>query len=159
MYASKANLNKPSTYALLPKFFAGGSTSQSWQSAGQPSNAPRVDGNGKTMPRNVTVHPGFVGKGRENVIIRWRSPINGKVKLKGYIQDADTTGSYCDGVDWSVRKGSSFLHTGMIFKAGKASFSSASLSVKNGDAIYFVVGPRAHYYFDSTHVQIKLEKL
>jgi len=74
-------------------------------------------------------------------VIGWRSPINGVVNVYGdlHLPPASICASG-HGINWSVDKGSSSLVTGTTVLGGAGTFT-ATIGVKRGDSLYFVVDP------------------
>ncbi len=111
-------------------------------------------------PRSVNLHPGP----RSPAAIRWRSPIEGAVRVEARLGDADPNGG--DGVAWSVsvRKGRDRreVASGTVANGGSKAIAGGGLArvdVGPGDAIELAVAPRGEYSFDTTTVALKVESL
>ncbi len=137
---------------------------QSWRGE---ADCPNVVANGtdqevsiltfKLPPKSVSVHPGP----NNGVVVRWRSPVKGTVRITGGVTDADPQGG--DGIAWAVDLrqdgGRRELASGDFpnggaqkFDQGKGAAALAALDVAAGDAIDLVVLPKANYICDTTTV-------
>ena len=166
----------PSGYSLLPNFITvlfGVDGLQAWQgTVGDGDLLPFVGVNARSdnpFPFGVDwpagtslVHP-LPG---QLVVVGWRSPISGKVKVSGGVTDAHAACG--DGFDWSVDKGAVTLASGVVANGGAQSFSStagaASLDgivVRTGDFLYFVVGPgpNGDHTCDSTRLDVTITRV
>lgn len=99
------------------------------------------------------------------VVVGWRSPITGSVKIIGGVTDLDA--SCGDGIDWSVDKGSMSLTHGIIPNGGSRDFQDgvngnglSNVSVNQGDFIYFIVGPNTpgNHSCDSTGLDVVISQ-
>ena len=109
-----------------------------------------------TIPgRSVAVHPGP----NNGVVVAWRSPINGTVRITGHVIDADPNGG--DGIAWAVdhrsRTGVQEIASGDFPNGGKQDFvmgrnaaNLQSVAVKQGDRLEFIVLPKENYVCDTT---------
>jgi Protein of unknown function (DUF1553)/Protein of unknown function (DUF1549)/Planctomycete cytochrome C len=108
-------------------------------------------------PRSVNLHPGP----RSPTAIRWRSPVEGVVRVEGKIADADPSGG--NGVTYTLatRKGRGFqvLTTSPVNNGGNKAFAVERVEVRVGDSIELTVSPRGEYSCDSTTVSLKLETI
>jgi hypothetical protein len=110
-----------------------------------------------TFPaRAVTVHPGP----DTNVAAGWKSPIAGRVTLKGKVVDADPNGG--DGVLWRLElcsgaRPTRALAAGNIENGGMEAFAvPEAVEVKVDDVIQLVIDPKGDYSFDTTHIDLTI---
>ena len=158
----------PQTYSLLPefitdRFFIEGL--QGWQGTvvgtsikdKLPSVTINATGtlqtpHGFVWPDGVvSVHP----LPDQLVIVGWRSPITGAVRITGGITDID---SNCgDGVDWFIDKGAQTVAHGSITNGGAQTFPPSTDSLSQGDFLYFIVGPKSSdNACDSTGLEVRI---
>ena len=111
-------------------------------------------------PRSVNLHPGP----RTAAAIRWRSPVDGFVRVSANLADADPNCG--NGVNWSVAttRGRSRreVASGVMDNSGKVAIGGGALDrveVHAGDSIEFAVGPRGDYSCDTTSVGFKVERV
>jgi mono/diheme cytochrome c family protein len=109
----------------------------------------------KMPARTVAVHPSpnaGVGAG-------WRSPIAGKVRVKGHVQDAD---NICgDGIEWTLDHragGTVLLAKGAIPNGGQQEVPERALEVKEGDLLQLVILPKKEYTCDTTVIEIRVDE-
>lgn len=100
-----------------------------------------------------------------NVVIGWRSPIEGEVSVEGGLESIDHG---TNGVTWNIDKNSSPADPGPMasgeienfgqqdFLSGAGGNSLQKVGVKPGDMIYLVVGPRGDHHFDTTRVVLRI---
>jgi len=115
---------------------------------------------GITLPaRGVAMHPGA----DRDVAVGWRSPIDGRVSVKGKVADGQPGGG--DGVEWSVvhegQAGQKALLQGAIDRGGSQSIPPdadtkklAGIALRRGDTLSLVVGPRSNHFCDSTVIEL-----
>ena len=105
-------------------------------------------------PRSVNLHPGP----KAAAAIRWRSPVDGWIKVEGQLNDGDPNGG--NGINWSLkhRKGSTtqLISSGEMDN-GAAAGISALIDVHRGETIELAVGPRQEYSFDTTTVRFQIK--
>ena len=112
-------------------------------------------------PRSVSVHPGP----HSGVVVAWRSPITGCVRVSGRVQDADPNGG--DGIAWAIdlhsTNGRRELASGAFADGGRQDFAQgrtanalASISVRAGERLELVVLPKANYNNDTTTVELTI---
>jgi hypothetical protein len=113
------------------------------------------------------LHPNY----DRNVVIGWRSPIEGEVSVEGKIESINFCGGSTEegGVTWNIDKNSGPSNPGSIasgaidalsyqdFLSGEGGDSLRRVSVKVGDMIYLVVGPRSNYACDWTLVDLSIK--
>ncbi|SVB48900.1 uncharacterized protein METZ01_LOCUS201754, partial [marine metagenome] len=110
-----------------------------------------------TVPgRSVNMHP----SPNKEAIIYWQSPMEGRVKLKGFFADSD--GVCGNGVAWRVelvnRTGASQLASGAFDNGKRSEFAPETvLAMQKGDYIKFVVNARASSHVcDTTQVSFTI---
>jgi len=164
----------PTTYRLLPEFvpdsfFIPGLPG--WQGAlistsvNDKLPSVRLNASGALQtpygmawpPGVINVHP---GPGLL-VIVGWRSPMTGPVSISGSVTSLRT--GCGEGIVWSVDRGPTTLASGSILPGGQQDFATgvngaalAQVSVQQGDFLYFIVGPKATHYCDSTALVAKI---
>ncbi len=117
----------------------------------------------KLPPRSVAVHPGP----NNGVVVGWKSPLSGTVKVTGKVVDADPVGG--DGIAWIIdhRKagGARELASGDIPNGGRQNMSQGkgaanlkNVEVKPGDMIHLLVLPKKDYGYDTTIVDLVIAK-
>ncbi len=110
-------------------------------------------------PRSISVHPGPTS----GVVVGWTSPINGKVRISGFLSDGDPAGG--DGVGWAIdlRKGQGRreLASGDLpnngaqaLAQGQSGDNLAAVAVEPGDRIELVVLPKNGHTCDTTRVDL-----
>ncbi len=115
----------------------------------------------KMPAQTVAVHPSPTG----GVAVAWKSPIAGKIQIKGGVTDADPNCG--DGIEWVINArvagtsrplaSGAFPNGGaQVFNDGKGAGSLASLEVQAGDMVEVVVLPKAEYSCDTTLVDLNI---
>jgi hypothetical protein len=105
----------------------------------------------------VRVHPSGVA-----VVVGWKSPISGQVRISGLVRDMD---AHCgNGVLWSIDLGTRTLASGSLgngqaqgFAQGQGGTRLQSVSVSKGEFLYFIVDPNGDVGCDSTELEIRIE--
>ena len=110
-----------------------------------------------TIPgRSVNMHPSPSAE----ALLVWQSPINGRVKLKGFFADSD--GVCGNGVAWRVelinRTGGSQLAAGGFENGKRSEYApEEAVAVQKGDLIRFVVNAKGgSHVCDTTQVSFTL---
>ena len=110
-----------------------------------------------TIPgRSVNMHPSPTTE----AMLMWQSPLDGRVKLKGFFADSDDVCG--NGVAWRVemvnRTGASQLASGAFDNGKRSEFApEMALAVQKGDYIKFVVNARAgSHVCDTTQVSFTI---
>ncbi len=115
-------------------------------------------------PRCVMVHPGP----RSGVAVGWRSPISGKISVRGKVTDAD---AMCgNGIDWAIDHVADGalqrLAAGAFPNGGKQDFADArnassllAIDVHAGDFVQVAVYPKGDYSCDSTVVDLEIAEV
>jgi hypothetical protein len=115
----------------------------------------------KLPARSVAVHPGP----KNGVVVAWRSPIRGTVKISGRVADADPVAG--DGIAWALDHrtptGTRELASGDIPNGGKQGVAQgkgaarlAAVEVRAGDLIELLVLPKENYTCDTTVVELTI---
>lgn len=138
---------------------------QSWYTDSKPYQVPLVAVNtsaqtlkvpGIVLPGKLVVHP----QNKEGVGIAWRSPISGRVRVLGSVQDAHDCG---DSVAWFIdRLGSSGFKSvgnGAIQRKGIQSIKPQQLDVKAGEFLQLAVMPKTNHGCDLTQVEWTIEEV
>ena len=105
----------------------------------------------------VRVHPAD-----DPVIVGWKSPISGQVRISGLVRDMD---AHCgNGVLWSIDLGTRTLASGSLgngqaqgFAQGRGGTRLQSVSVSKGEVLVFIVDPNGEIGCDSTELEIRIE--
>jgi hypothetical protein len=110
-------------------------------------------------PHAIRVHPSDMP-----VVVGWQSPISGQVRISGLAGDMDPNCG--NGVLWSIVQGTRVLASGNLgngqsqaFADGTGGASLESVSVSEGDSLYFTVDPNGEPNCDSTELEIRVESL
>ena len=105
------------------------------------------------------VHPGDPSTGNTTTIVpvrRWVSDVTGKVYLDGFWSKVGSSG---DGVVTQIRSGTLVLQSGTIAGTDYAQRSfpaGMTIDVVAGQAIDFILGPRANWGSDSTYLNASI---
>lgn len=112
---------------------------------------------GIAKPHGVTAHPSptlFAAIG-------WHSPINGLVQIDASIADAHPECG--DGQEWFLqhRTGSKVgnLWKGAFNVGGKAKMPTTRISVRKGELISFILGPKGNYVCDLTEMNLTISEV
>jgi hypothetical protein len=115
----------------------------------------------KLPPRSVAIHPGPTN----GVVVSWKSPVSGTVKITGRVVDADPNGG--DGIAWIV----DLRHAGSVRELASGDFGDggsqsltygpfaeklSAIEVQAGDMLQLLVLPKASHAFDTTVVELKI---
>jgi hypothetical protein len=91
-------------------------------------------------------------------IVAWKSPLRGSVRISGAFSDLNA--SCGNGVLWSIDKGSRTLAAGDLPNGGAQDFEIPSVSVSEGQVLYFVVDPKAgDYVCDTTMLDLTIREI
>ncbi|MDD5126225.1 hypothetical protein [Methylovulum sp.] len=106
---------------------------------------------GVTHSRGIPLlHPG------ENipVILRWKSPINGKVSVMGRVSAIDP--NCCgDGVNWSLKnKNAAIIKSGYLVQGQGSTFFAQNIGIKKGESLYFTIDKRKTAFSGSMLTQL-----
>ena len=128
------------------------------------TDAPHTISTLTVPPRSVAVHPGPTN----GVVVAWRSPVSGVVRITGRVADADPNGG--DGIAWAIdRRGANGPHElaagdfpnggAQAFAQGKNANSLQSVTVRQGERIEFIVLPKQNYSFDTTVIDATIAEV
>ena len=112
-------------------------------------------------PRSVSVHPGPTN----GVVVAWRSPVSGRVRVSGQVVDADPAGG--DGIAWVIdhrrASGLTELAAGDFPNGGRQRFDQGrgavrlkQVQIEAGDRIELLVLPKATHVCDTTVVELRI---
>lgn len=106
----------------------------------------------------VRVHPAD-----NPVVVGWQSPVSGRVRISGQLRDMDPNCG--NGVQWSIDLGAETLASGRLANGqaqstaeGKGGAALQSISVNQGEFLYWVVDPIGEADCDSTELAIRIER-
>lgn len=109
---------------------------------------------GKMKPHSVAVHP----SPKLNAVVGWQSPVVGKLRIAARVAHAHPECG--DGVSFSLelRRGTSRqrLAAGVAQGAKEPKIDPLEVSVKEGDLVSLVIGPRSNHSCDLTAVDLTL---
>ncbi len=90
-----------------------------------------------------------------SAIVRWKSPVSGKVAITGGVTDADAGGG--DGIAWSIDKGDTVLASGAFLNGGSQTFANGtggtslgSVEIAAGESLYLSVSANGTFFYDVT---------
>jgi hypothetical protein len=87
------------------------------------------------------------------VIVAWRSPINGDVRVKGEFVYPNT--NFANQLMWSVDKGKQTLRSGWVQGGGFNGIFNLTLAVSKGEVLYFIVDdPDGYCCLGITHINL-----
>jgi hypothetical protein len=138
---------------------------QKWYTDSKPYQVPLVAVNtasetlkvpGTVPPGKLVAHP----QKKEGVGIAWRSPMAGRVRVSGSVQDAHDCG---DSVTWFIdHLGSGGLKpvgNGAIQRKGSQSIKPQELDVKAGEFLQLAIMPKTNHGCDLTQVEWTIEQV
>ena len=117
-----------------------------------------------TLPaHSISVHP----SSKNGVVIAWKSPISGSVKVEGRVVDGDAACG--NGIEWAIdrrgSRGASEIASGAFenggsqgFAAGKGGAGLSAVTVKEGESLEVVVLPKGEYSCDTTTVELTIRE-
>jgi len=139
---------------------------QSWYADSKPYQVPLVAVNTSDQPLKVpgTVPPGKLvvhPQNKEGVGIAWRSPVEGRVRVSGSVQDVhDECG---DSVAWFLDHlggaGLKPVANGAIQPKGTQSIGPREIEVKAGEFLQLAVMPKTNHGCDLTQVEWTIEEV
>ena len=113
-------------------------------------------------PHSAAVHP----SPSTNVLVAWRSPIAGTVRIRGRVSDGDPNGGNGYGYSVARRHGHAIerLVAGVLDNGGKQDFAALpsvarldQVDVQPGDLIWLSISPRdGDYGYDTTIVELEI---
>ena len=124
-----------------------------------------TEGSLKIPARSVAMHP----VPDRDVVVSWRSPIQGRVNINGSAAMGDSTGG--NGVDWFVvyegKAGRQTLTHGIVDTGGAQAFPGSAdaaqpkgIAVEAGDTLSLVVGARdANHFCDTTLIELRISEV
>ena len=134
-----------------------GSDSTPWF-GGNPADKP-VSVQGITVPgRSLAMHPGP----SQNVVVGWRSPITGRVKVKARVAHGQQGGN---GIEWWIARETKTQRQHLAHGATDGSGAQTipgvaeaksldEVAVESGDMISLVVGPKGAHQCDTTLIEL-----
>ena len=116
----------------------------------------------KLPAKSASVHPGP----NNGVAVAWKSPIAGKVSIRGGVFDADP--SCGDGIEWIIDHrtyaGLKEIAAGAFDNGGRQKFEETggtaltSLEVRAGESIELLVLPKKDYTCDTTVIELTITR-
>ncbi|MFC2036403.1 clostripain-related cysteine peptidase [Chloroflexota bacterium] len=103
-------------------------------------------------PNAILLHPAP----SQMAIVGWRSPLSGTVLISGTVIDLDPNGG--DGIEWYIERGTASLLARNLPNGGADPFDLAAVTVAPDEFIYFIVHPKGNYHFDSTQLDLTIER-
>lgn len=159
------DIDDPANYTLLPDYSSicfGVGPMKCWRNTGV-SFTPIIGIATETFSfRGVKhtkyaplLHPGQ----NVPVIIRWQSPIDGKVNISGRISAIDR--SCCgDGVNWALKNNSAaIIRYGHLNQGQGAAFTAQDIAIGKGENLYFSVDMNDSITYDSTRLDLLISSL
>lgn len=133
-YTLLPNYNKP---ALWNGVISTDKSSFAWQNATS-TILIGIEGKNTSSLKNIpTLHPDFYSF----VIIRWKSPITGKVNISGRFSLLNESG--VSGINWSIDNESTTIAQGSLNNLFEGNvFSLQNVTVKKDSSLYFIVDPQ-----------------
>jgi len=123
------------------------------------SDEPLAVATAMVPARSVAVHPSPT----QDSVIAWRSPLEGRVRIRGRVADADR--SCGNGTAWHVEllssSGSLPVAKGTVARAGEGRFEPGdAFAVHLGDVVKLVVNARdGNYNCDTTQIDLTLTEV
>lgn len=147
--------HNPAHYALLPTYnkpciwngAIGQWVSYCWEDS---TTLVIVGVGGKTRAYIPTLHPNYYTFS----IVRWKSPITGKVTVSGRFSLLDNSG--VTGINWFIDNDTNTLAQGSLNTLLEGNtFLLQDVAVKKGESLYFIVDPKdATPYYDTTGLDL-----
>ena len=110
----------------------------------------------KMPARTVAVHP----SPNAGVAAAWKSPITGKIRVSGRVEDAD---AICgDGIEWTLDHlsgGTLELARGAIANGAMGQVPDRAVHVKEGDVVQLVILPKKEYTCDTTVLELTVTEV
>lgn len=158
-----SGIDQPANYTLLPQYyspcFVNTPLLHCWRETDANGTYPVVGVAKKTFTYRLTthtqgiplLHPGL----NIPVILRWKSPINGKVNIMGRVSDIDYISGVGDGINWSLKnKDATVIKSGTLDNGEGATFSAHNIVMRKGESLYFSVDMKNNLNSDSTNLDI-----
>ena len=134
---SEGFAHDPNSYHLLPDYEQAG---EKWTDAVYGIHNLFVE---HSQPRSMALLMGAwggrsIGEGR-NAIVAWTSPVNGRLRIDGSVQQKDLTEcALGDGAIWSIYRDTESLLQAVI-PVGESTAFAFSTNVRRGEILYFVL--------------------
>lgn len=157
---NKSGVNAPANYTLLPTFVAdncSGANVTCWRDDANNAYVSVIkksfvfSGSGGSFvfkQGEVATHPG----GDSQSIVRWASPISGRVNVLGRVNDLH---SACgDGIAWSLNLGDSVVQSGDLANGGSAVIKANDIEVSTTSMLYLVIDKKASNACDATSLDL-----
>jgi len=171
--ATPTKLSAPATQTMAQKVDAlpGVPRVRGWAINGMPwfgvnpSNEPGTAGSLTVPARSVAMHPAP----DQDVAIAWRSPIQGRVSIKGKVAMGDANGG--NGIEWSIVQSSDAkwqivahgaINTGasQSFPADRDLSKLSDVAVQPGDSLMLLVGAKdGNHFCDTTLIDLKIAEI
>lgn len=157
---NKTGLNVPANYTPLPTFVADNCSGANFTCWRDDANSAYVSvikksftfsGSGGSFvfkQGDVATHPG----GDSQSIVRWASPISGRVNVLGRVNDLH---SACgDGVAWSLNLGDRVVQSGDLANGGSAVIKANDIEVSATSMLYLVIDKKTSNACDATSLDL-----
>ncbi|MDD5126226.1 hypothetical protein [Methylovulum sp.] len=160
-----SGIDNPANYTLLPKYHSPCFVETPWLNCWRQTDAkgsyPVIGVAIKTFAyRGITfsrgipyLHPSV----NVPVILRWKSPINGRVNIMGSVSAIDPNWGDGDGINWSLKnKNATIIKSGYLAQGQGSTFLAQNIGIKKGESLYFTVddGQKGDRNNDSTNLDI-----
>jgi hypothetical protein len=130
---------------------------------GNPTDRPIVALGIALPPKRLAMHPGP----QLDVAVGWRSPITGRVSIKGSVAHAQAGGN---GIEWSIQLGTKtgrkILDSGVtegngfrVIPTDRNAKAVSQIAIGRGEMVALVVGPKGGYAADSTLVDFVITEV
>jgi len=155
MYNPNNLVHNPLNYEYLNGYSVDGEKNEGWDDGVPEPSGTSIPLVRLIMDNYISMHPDY----NQIVIVRWRSPISGIVKIRGGFRHVGGGGA---GVAWFVDKttegdGVVSLASGTIDVDFSADFGpDFSVEVNVGDFIDFIIDPRGSSDYDSTLLELTI---
>ena len=111
---------------------------------------------GTVPPGKLVVHPAE----KDGAGLAWRSPLAGKVKITGTVQDAHDCG---DSIAWFIDRlgaeGLQAVASGATEQNGSQTIQVPEVTVQPGDFLQLAIMPKQHYGCDLTQIELTIEEV
>lgn len=168
MYDAAGTTHNPANYALLPfqssTYYTWPYAFSNWTIENSTNILAGVAEEDFTNPESLSADFAMFGPVRQGdvilhpaankaVVVRWRSPINGKVTVSGKISDLH--GRCGNGVQWFLDKNAFVLMNGRIINGNNGmSFVQQNIPVNVGTSLYFIVDSIGEQDCDTTNLDL-----
>jgi len=152
---SASDAHDPATYSLLPDFEVVNGNAMIWYEAQLFSLQVRH----MTDLDNIYFHPWSDGDRSYNhhAILAWQSPVTGLVTVTGIVVHEEPTcvAGRTDGTTLFVDKESTTVQSITLRPGGRGAVS-ATIDIRAGESIYFVVDPGYASNCDTTYLHVQI---